>query len=584
MAVQGSGKMNETNRISMKRTEQIANDVRTLYREIGKEFELTNMDSYLSNIYGFIESNLFIIDVLVLSSLSTHSAEKLSNFLFGNVLYEFENTINTKSPKEITIKNDGQNILYRICFSDKVSLKKTEDQPAFISICVYNPDLLDEDTLPLICNRYLENIPLIISLSTENDVKKLPLQIAYIKLIESTLNEHLTNETFNSFLNGLLANNNSEIFKESSIIEYIAYINKILKHSIEQEEENINSKKFIFQQQISLLQQTTNNTTTEWLQGLKAQVGKYFTDYEKGVKTKIEDITRPQTGLLWNEFEDRVNSLDKLDKIDKAKMTEVRISKEFEVDFLGTIYKRLYSYFSNDLKSLSDLYKEISSNVETELKQIGITLLPYYFNHLTDKAITKILDSSVRIDRPYKNETPRKGAYEYFMAVRRYQIVFIMLFSTFGVALASFKQYMIPVTIVLLAIGGYFVWKSVTEEREDTAAKELERAKESLRTEYKRILSESQREWMTTLSDHQKEQVTHLVNSLEKQTKDFSAKKATLQSEQKKLVSRQAQGVDLKQKVIQESIKRLASINNSILQHKSELKTSLSNILNRLSI
>ena len=576
--------MNETNKRSMKRTEQIANDVKTLYREIGKEFELTNMDSYLSNIHDFIESNLFIIDVLVLSSLSTHSVEKLSNLLFGNVLCDFADTINTKTPKEITINNDGQNILYRICFSEKVSLKKKEDEPAFISICVYNPDLLDEDTLPLICNRYLENIPLIISLSTENDVKKLPLQIAYIKLIESTLNEHLTNETFNSFLNGLLANNNSEIFKESSIIEYIAYINKILKHSIEQEEENINSKKFIFQQQISLLQQTTNNTTAEWLQGLKAQVGKYFTDYEKGVKTKIEDITRPQTGLLWNEFEDRVNSLDKLDKIDKAKMTEVRISKEFEVDFLGTIYKRLYSYFSNDLKSLSDLYKEISSNFETELKQIGITLLPYYFNHLTDRAITKILDSSVRIDRPYKNETPRKGAYEYFMAVRRYQIVFIMLFSTFGVALASFKQYMIPITIVLLAIGGYLVWKSVTEEREDTAAKELERAKESLRTEYKRILSESQREWMTTLSDHQKEQLTHLVNSLEKQTKDFSAKKATLQNEQKKLISRQAQGVDLKQKVIQESIKRLASINNSILQHKSELKTSLSNILNRLSI
>jgi len=573
----------------MKRIEQIAKDIKNLYEEMIKEFELTNMDSYLSNIHCFMESNAFIVDVVVLTNIDTHSIEKLSNLLFGDFLREFEEVISTKMQKEIKINNNGHTILYRICFLDKVSLKKTENQPAFMSICLYNAALLDEYSVPLIYSRYLENSPFIISLTTENEVKKLHSQASSTKLIECSLNDNVTNEMYHTSFSGLLANNNSKTFKEYSIIEYINYVSTILKCSIEQEAENMNAKKFIFQQQINLLQPSTNNSThSEWLQGIKTQIAKYFTDYEKGVRTKMEDMARPQTGILWNEFEDEVNTLDTLEKIDKAKMTEVHIPKEFESNFMETIYKRIYGYFSNDLKSLSDLYKEIANNIEAELKRKGIIILPYNFNYLTDRSITKILDSTVRIDRPYKNETPRKGAYEYFMAVRRYQIVFIMLFSTFSVAVGTFARnnphIWVPAIFLLLAIGGFFVWKSVTEERADTANKELERAKESLKTEYKRILSESQREWNAILSEHQKEQLSFLINSLDTQIKDFFVKKATLQNEQKKLVSRQIQGVDLKQKIIQDFSKRLTLINNAILQYKSELKTNLTNVLNNFKL
>jgi hypothetical protein len=142
---------------------------------------------------------------------------------------------------------------------------------------------------------------------------------------------------------------------------------------------------------------------------------------------------------------------------------------------------------------------------------------------------------------------------------------------------------MIPITIVLLSIGGYYVYKSVIEEREDIADKELERAKESLRTEYKRILSEAQREWVSTLNDHIKEQLTHLVNSMEKQVKDFYQKKSALQSEQKQLINRQSQGIDFKQKIIQNTFKNIDIIDKSISQYKSELQGNLSNILNRFN-
>jgi hypothetical protein len=395
----------------MKRLQQITSDIKIVYKDVEREFEFANIKTCLNFIEAFFNIDEFIIDIVLLTNICSADVECLSTFLFSNPLIEFENAIKDKKCVKITQMQNDRAFLYRIYFADQTPPKRMENKPSFVSFCVYDPNLIEEDFSLLAFHRFLENAPLIISLSTNENIRSFFLQsLAQSRLIQTTIKEISAKQNINSILN-TISKDEILLLNRNSIIEYISYTNQIFKYSIEQEADEVNAKKFIFQQQITRLQPGNNiSSNNDWLQNLKSSINRYLSDYEKGVRTKMEDSVRPLTGQIWQEMEGRVNELNALDKIDKAKTTEVRIFQEFETDFLDTMYRILYQSFANDLKSLSDLYKEIANKIEEELKQAGVNILPYNFNYLSDISINKILGSAIRIDRPYKNETPRKGA------------------------------------------------------------------------------------------------------------------------------------------------------------------------------
>ena len=110
---------------------------------------------------------------------------------------------------------------------------------------------------------------------------------------------------------------------------------------------------------------------------------------------------------------------------------------------------------------------------------------------------------------------------------------------------------MIPVTILLLGIGGFSVYRSVIKEREENLAKEADKARDSLRGEYKRIFNEAQRDWSNRVSEHLKDQYTVIAEAVEQHLKSYFDQQAQGMKDQQARQKRQLQNLSSKQQNVQ---------------------------------
>jgi len=197
------------------------------------------------------------------------------------------------------------------------------------------------------------------------------------------------------------------------------------------------------------------------------------------------------------------------------------------------------------------------------------------FASLSDAELVSILDSVVYIDKPFSAEMPKKGAYEYFMAVRKYQMLFFMMASAFGLSFVrNVMMFTIPATLVLLGFGIYSVMITVEKERKEKTEKELKKAQESLFGEAKRIATEISRQWGRQFSEHLRNQGILITEETENYIKVFYTKRKTGLDEEKKNLQRMLQGIDQSERTLELVKRNAASWQRTLARNRNEIKTS----------
>jgi hypothetical protein len=322
-------------------------------------------------------------------------------------------------------------------------------------------------------------------------------------------------------------------------------LNNFFTLIINQEERTLKAKKAIGQQQVIKIQTKDSLSPSDVLNNIKGLLNQQFSMVEKGINDNYENHLRPITGDYSKLIEEDLIGLTRLESSKKTKTMALSIPSDFETKHYDSIYNFFLQEGHEHMILLRDAFKSAEKEVDKLLEKNGITGVSLNLKFLTDSQLRIILDSAVRAERPYDGVMPKKGAYEYFVAMRKYQIIAVMLMSTLGMSfLKNMRIFMLPLTVVLLGAGGFSVYKTVQKESEEKENDEIEKAKDSLRSESKRIASEVARQWLRVINDHLKMQLSQTVISLESYIKNYATKKQVDDEDEKKKVQRQVQSID----------------------------------------
>jgi hypothetical protein len=355
--------------------------------------------------------------------------------------------------------------------------------------------------------------------------------------------------------------------------------NKILDLMVQNEERSYKAKKALGQQQAIKLQSKAGPTSSDVSSYVKTTINNQFSQLEKAINDSFESYARPVTGDYSKLTESIAEKLEQFEEIIKSKKKVLNIPKSFTNHFLAEIRKSILDQGHQHLIFMRDSIRETESELNDYCEKNGIPALSLNLKYLTDATLLELLDSAIRIEKDYEGKLPQKGFYEYFMAMRKYQMLFFMVASTFGLSFLrnrSMMMYTLPLTIILMAWGGYSVYKTVNEEAEDLKETELANAKDVLKNESKRIVSEVSRTWLRTLTDHLRNQSSSSLMSIENTIKDYFSKKNAEDEEEKKKVQRQMQGIDNSERKMVNVVRAKETHLRNIQRTRSEFRQAIS--------
>jgi hypothetical protein len=363
--------------------------------------------------------------------------------------------------------------------------------------------------------------------------------------------------------------------KNNTCLTGLEAVYKTILLIIEQEERSLRGKKAVNQQKLFALQAAEKNDLQELPVKIKSLISLQLGNLEKGVISRFDNFFKPKTGEYYLLVSKIAATIAELKQTQKAKTVELEIPEEIGEEFVSRSYDSIHRHAIEDLKSIQATFNMIEQEIEKICVQNDMPSPSLNFASLSDAELVSILDSVVYIDKPFSAEMPKKGAYEYFMAVRKYQMLFFMMASAFGLSFVrNVMMFTIPATLVLLGFGIYSVMITVEKERKEKTEKELKKAQESLFGEAKRIATEISRQWGRQFSEHLRNQGILITEETENYIKVFYTKRKTGLDEEKKNLQRMLQGIDQSERTLELVKRNAASWQRTLARNRNEIKTS----------
>ena len=343
-----------------------------------------------------------------------------------------------------------------------------------------------------------------------------------------------------------------------------------------QEEKTIKGKRQINQQQLYHLKSINNSNSaiSEFLVILKGNLQNQFNLFEKGINSKVDQILKSHAGPFMQMVENNLQNLDELAEEERAKTTLVKIPSAFEAEFLTNLSNYLSKLGMEDLRAIKDTLDLISREIELFFKDKNMNYHEVSVRYATTERLDEIIRQILFIEKQFQAEKPKKGMYEFFMAIRKYQMLFMMLFSTFGLSfLKNMRAFMVPSTILLVGYGLFSVIKSVKKERLEDNERQLDRSKDTLRQESKRIASEFGRSWTRFISDFLKEQNENIAKQLEYQSKTLYQKSQSEEEEQRNKLQRIQTRLEMQERRIDNFRRNLSTWDRNLQKTLSDIKS-----------
>ena len=383
------------------------------------------------------------------------------------------------------------------------------------------------------------------------------------------------NTEANGFFDQFKGNNLVALAFNYQVLQATEALYQYILLSLEQEERTLKANRILTQQNVSRLQSKQSLSFYDILSQIKGNINLQVSGADKSITDSIENGLRIDSEI-YIILQQKTASLDQLQETKKLNQVHLTIPPEFSSEFLQAIRSNLYKKGKENLLFLYDSLRLIESDT---LKLFALHKLPdqpVHFKYLTEQPLNEIISYTVRYDKQYQSQTSVKGIYEYFMAIRKYQMLFVMMASTFGaMAVPQVREYALYVSLALLAIGLVGVVRSIKKERIFTAENELEKARETLMAEYKRIASEFTRQWGKTISEHIKNQLNMVVLEIENLLKANQQRKAAEEEEEKKKVQRQLQNIDMLEKKHSNLLRSRESLTRTLTRSKTDMANEI---------
>jgi hypothetical protein len=353
---------------------------------------------------------------------------------------------------------------------------------------------------------------------------------------------------------------------------------------VEQEQRTIRVKRATAQQKTAKLQMGGTNLA-EIIADIRVRIQRTLADFEKSIQEGVAELFLPQIGTLSREVEGRLSEIVDLERTTGEKAIQLRLLPSDESDLLQLIGNGIRTRAYADLHSFRDVLDLISSDVDRTLATAGAPPVTLRHAQVPDSRINRVLDSAVRIDRVYRGELAKQGWQEFIQEARKSTALLSGVVGTMLTVVALWlpedkKKAALGLTgtttAVLFLIGAFKVWRSLPRERAENLAREVEKARDILRGEAKRIFSEAERGWTSAISDALRDEQATALLQFEAAMREGQTRRNSEMTEERGRVQRAMEGLQHAEGQLSVSARTRDAVLNGAAQLRGGLRQLIS--------
>jgi hypothetical protein len=341
---------------------------------------------------------------------------------------------------------------------------------------------------------------------------------------------------------------------------------------VEQEQRTIRVKRATAQQKTAKLQLGGSNLA-EVVADIRVRIQRTLADFEKSIQEGVAELFLPQIGSLSQTVEARLAEIVDLERTTGEKSIQLRLLPKDEAALLSLIGDGIRNRAYTDLRSFRDVLELVSNDVDRTLAAAGAPPVTLRHAQVPDSRVNRVLDSAVRFDRSYRGELPKEGLQEYMQQARKYQGLLLTIASATGATIIPGVRYVTaPLSVILLGAGIISVRRSLPRERAENLAREVEKARDLLRGEAKRIFSEAERGWTSAISDALRDEQATVLLQFEAAVREGQARRNTEMGEERGRVQRAMEGLQHAEGQLAVSARTRDSVLNAGAQLRGALR------------
>ena len=344
-----------------------------------------------------------------------------------------------------------------------------------------------------------------------------------------------------------------ELLRSHAALQALRSATDAVRLLLDQEERDSRVRRAVTQQRAAQLQQSGAPNPTVLQAEIRSLLQQHFADFEAGVIDRLSQMFSPKSGALSTQIETHLAELTDLHREDKSRTTALTIPDQYRAHLLRSIGRSIRGHCLADLKAMRDLFRLVQAELEERLRAAEAAVVPLQFTFLSQDRLERVLDAAIRIDKPYRGEVPRRGFGEFLSFVRRSVFSLLGISSLLALLIGSGRMDVLKASLrpwrdtlgIVVAVGfTLFAYRSIVGEREDARLRELEKARESVRAELRRMMSEVERAWSAIVSDHLREQLAVAQRQLEEALRLAQARQSDEVAEDKRRLQRQLQSLE----------------------------------------
>jgi hypothetical protein len=342
---------------------------------------------------------------------------------------------------------------------------------------------------------------------------------------------------------------------------------------IDQEQRSVKVKRALAQQEAAKLQQPGANPM-EVIGEMRAKMQRAFSEYERSVSEGMRSMFVPQVGTMTQAVDKFATGITTFEEKKGEKTIAVRLPDATEASYFALIRDSVRARCADDLQRMNDLFDRHVIEANRVLGTLEAPTITVHHAQLSELRMTRMLDSALRIDRPYRGELANPGVPEYVNYAKKYlgQLTAIGGLGVVSLAKVPFIPY---ITAGLVAWGIATTPKRIKRDRADNHARELDKARDILRGEAKRAFTEIEREWVGLVAEALKDEQLFIMQQFESAVREGQNRRTGDMAEEKRRMQRQMQGLDNTDKLLAAAKRTRDTIVNALGQLKTSMRQQL---------
>lgn len=530
--------------------QQLVNDLSRAMREIGPLPALRELSADLTSLATYCQGSGVDVDVAVSGAISPEDAAGVASWISSDLEAALLVSAVTRGAEVRSLVDEGRRVV-RIFPEAKPPSQKGARPRAPVLVWI-SAGASSEPTSVL--DDILDDRPLVMTLRRVSDRAadaKLTEKLAHRPwLCESVAITGLAPDGLNSRLDAG-GEDLSRLLRTYSALYGLETAAEALKLVIEQEQRTIRVKRATAQQKTAKLQ-LGGGSMAEAVADIRVRIQRTLADFEKSVQEGVAELFLPQIGSLSKKVDQRLATIDDLERTEGEKSIQLRVKPTDESELLRLVGDNIRDRSYADLRSFRDVMELLSTDIDRTLSGAGAPPVTLRHAQVPDSRINRVLDSAIRIERPYRGELPREGWQEFYQEARKSSALMTSAVTTPMTLISTtlpdnIRRRAVGLTgglsIVFAIVGLVKVWRSLPRERAETVAREVDRARDVLRSEVRRMFSEAERGWTSAISDALRDEQSTVLLQFEAAIREGQSRRNSDITDEKSRLQRAMEGL-----------------------------------------